>query len=112
MSLVFISLAVLTVLQVIVCGFTLPLIFSLSGRILFLMRLLGSVIPIKVSLILEGCHLFFVFLPILMNAGSDDWVNVLLTLLLCAGCSLLYIIDNAMFLYVVEDDDDDKEDSL
>lgn len=110
MNLVFISLIGLTVVQVVVCGFTLPFIFSLVARVLFLLRLLGSVIPIKASLVLEGCHLFFVILPIIMNAGSDDWIGVLLTLLFCAGAALLYIIDNAMYLYVVEDDDDEKED--
>lgn len=110
MSLVFISLIGVTVLQVVVCGFTFQLIFSLVARVLFLMRMLGSVIPIKVSLALEGVDLFFVILPVIMNAGTDDWVGLLLTLLFCAGAALLYIIDNAMFLYVVEDDDEDKGD--
>lgn len=108
MNLVFISVIAVSVLQTIVCGFSLPLIFSYAARIVFLTRIVGSVVPIKVSLALEACHLFFPVLGFIMQAGTNDWVGFLLNVLFCGIASLLYIIDNANYLYIVEDDEDEE----
>lgn len=108
MNLVFISLMLLTVIQQVVCGFSWPLLFSYIGRVLFLMRLIGSVIPIKVSLVFEGIHLFIVLLIIVMTGTSDDWVVTGLTVLFCALSALLQVIDNAFYLYVVEDEKEEE----
>lgn len=106
MNLVFISIILLMIGQPIVTGFSFGFIFAAIGRIVFLSRLFGSVVPIKVSLVLEGCCVFFPVLSVIMNGGTDDWPKFLLTIALCGLASLLYIIDNANYLYVVEDDEE------
>ena len=73
------------------------------------MRLVGAVIPIKVSFALEVTNLFFVALGIVFAGEAGvDWPNVGLTVVFCGLASLLYWIDNAFYLYVVEDDNEEE----
>ena len=109
MNLVFISAIVLSILQPIICGFSLPMLLSFIGRIVFLARIIGSVVPIKVCMIFEAAHLFFPVLGFIMNGGVKDWVSFLINIVICGVVCLIYIVDNATYLYVVEDDDKDDE---
>lgn len=109
MNLVFISVIVLSVLQWFVCGFSWALLLSYIGRLIFLSRLIGAVVPVKVSMGMEVAHLFFVFIGIIFSKGGNDWINIGLTVLFSALCCLLYFIDNAYYVYVVEDDDNEEE---
>lgn len=109
MNLVFISVILLTILQPIICGASLPMLLSFIGRIIFLARIIGSVVPIRVCMIFEAAHLFFPVLGLIMNGGVKDWVGFLLNIAICGVVCLIYIIDNANYLYVFEDDDGDDE---
>lgn len=108
MNLVFISVIAVTGLEIAFCGFSFMFIFSLIARIIFLTRIIGCVVPVKVSMALEACHLAIPVLGVIMNAGSDDWVKFGLTVLFCGLACLLYFIDDTGYLYVVVDEDDDS----
>lgn len=108
MNLVFISIILVAVIQVFVCHMSFALLFGLIGRFLFLLRLLGTVIPVKVSMIFEGCDLFIVFIVLIFSKHGVDWTNIGLTALFSAITILLYFIDNKFYLYVVEDDNNEE----
>lgn len=110
MNWVFISVILLTFGQTFVCGFSLTMLISYIGRIVFLLRCIGSVVPYKVSLGFEAANLFFVLLGIIFSKSGVDWVGTSLTFLFCAVICLLYAIDDRFYLYVVVDDEDNKED--
>lgn len=105
MGWVLISLLGLTVLQTAVCGFTFPLLFSYIGRVIFLLRMIGTVVPHKVSLVLEAVHLFLVFVGVIFTKSGVDWLGVLLTLLFCGAVCLVYFIDDKFYLYVEEEEE-------
>lgn len=107
MNWVFISIMGLTVLQTITCGFSFPLLVSILGRFVFLLRLVGAVVPVKVSLGFEAARFFFTCLAIIFSKNGVDWVNVVLSILFTAVVCGLYIIDERFYLYVVDDDVED-----
>lgn len=109
MNSVFISIIILTVLQRVICGFSWLMFFSYLGRVIFLTRIIGAVVNYKVSLVLEGIHLGFIALGIIMSGFPSNWVQVLLDVVCCLVVALLIVIDNAYYLYVVEDDESDSE---
>ncbi len=105
MNLVFISIIVLTVLQRVICGFSWLMFFSYIGRVIFLTRIIGAVVNYKVSLVFEGIHLAFILLSVVMSGIPQDWVPMLIDVGMCLAVAALIFIDNAFYLYVVEDDD-------
>ena len=109
MNWVFISIIIFTIIQTGVSGFGFCLLISYIGRVLFLFRLIGTVIPYKVSLGFEAAHLFFVAIGVIFSKGGVDWLSVLLSLLFCGIIAALYWIDDKFYLYVVVDDDDNEE---
>lgn len=109
MNWVFTSLLLVTVGQTVVCGFSLPLLISYLGRLVFLLRCFGSIVPYKVSAGFEAAHLFFMFLGVVFSKSSVDWLNVIFTLLFCAIVCALYVVDDQFYLYIVGDDEDNKE---
>lgn len=90
-----------------IVGYT--MLISYIGRLIFLLRRIGSVVPYKVSVGFEAAHLFFTFLGIIFTKSGVDWVNVLFTLLFCAIVCMIYVIDDRFYLYVVVDDTDEEE---
>lgn len=111
MNWVFASLLLITAGQTAVCGFGFTMLISYIGRLIFLLRRIGSVVPYKVSVGFEAAHLFFTFLGIIFTKSSIDWVNVVFTLLFCSIVCLIYVVDDRFYLYVVVDDDEEDEKS-
>lgn len=109
MNWVFASIIALTIGQVASCGFSFAALLSIIGRLVFFLRMVGSVVPGKVSMGFEAANLFFVFLGIVFSKHGVDWVGVLLSLLFCGLVCLLYVIDDRFYLYVVADDDREEE---
>ena len=110
MNLVFASVLIIAVLQTALAGFHLPLLISYIGRMMFLCRMLGTVINVKYCYWMELAHLFFLFIGLVFNGSNTDWRSLLLNIAGCALTALLYFIDDKNYLYVVEDDveEDDK----
>jgi hypothetical protein len=109
MNWVFVSILALSIGQTAVCGFGWTLLISYIGRLLFLLRAFGTVVPYKVSLGFEAAHLFFVALGIIFTKGSVDWWGALLSTLFGIATCLLYLIDDRFYLYVVADDQEEEE---
>lgn len=109
MNWVFISLILATIGQTAVCGFGFTMFISYLGRLLFLLRCVGSVIPFRVSIGFEAAHLFFLALSLVFSKVQINWPNVLFTVLFTLLACLLYVIDDQFYLYVVADDPDKKE---
>jgi len=109
MNWVFASIIALTVGQTAICGFSFALFLSYVGRIIFLLRRLGTVAPYKVSVGFEAADLFFVMLGLIFTKAQRDWVSTIFMLLFCAGVCLLYVIDDRFYLYVVSEDEDEEE---
>ena len=112
MSWVFISVLMISVGQTVVCGFGFPLLISYIGRLIFMLRCVGSVIPYTVSMGFEAAHLFFTFLGLIFSKNGVVWVNVLFSLLFCAVVCSIYFIDDRFYLYVVVDDTDEDEEDV
>lgn len=108
MNLVFISIIGASVLQVAILGFSFGLLFSIVGRILFLLRLLGSVVPVKLSMGLEVANLFIMCVVAIFQKSGHDWLGMLGNIVFCGIVILLYFIDNLFYLYVVEDDKEEE----
>ena len=109
MNLVFISIIVATILQRFIRGFSWLMILSYIGRAIFLTRAIGAVVNYKVSLAFEGVHLAFLALDFIMNGIPTNWPLVLFDALMCVLVAFLIFIDNAFYLYIVEDDDETGE---
>lgn len=107
MNWVFISIIAVTVGQWATCGFSFALLLSIIGRLIFLARLVGSVVPIKTVTAFEAADLFFVLLGLIFTKAPINWVETILTIGFCAITWLLYIIDDRFYLYVVEDDEEE-----
>lgn len=109
MNLVFSALLLLTGAHIWALGWSLGTLLSIIGRGVFLLRLLGSVPSIKISIGFEAGNLFLVGLSVIFTAGSVSLVSSLLTLASCALATLLYLIDEALYLYVVRDEDAEED---
>lgn len=109
MNWVFISLLLCAAGQFALCGFSFAFIFSCVGRLLFLLRAGGMVVPFKVSLGLEAAHVFFLLVGVVFATTGVDWGNLLLNVLFCGITSLLYLIDNHFYLYVVVDVEEESQ---
>lgn len=109
MNLVFGSVILVLVLQIAFAGFHLPLLLSLIGRVMFLLRMLGTVIPVKYCYYMEVGHLFFLFLNMVFKGAETDWLSLGLNIVGCALTALLYYIDDRHYLYIIEDDVEEDE---
>jgi hypothetical protein len=91
-------------MQGVLCGFSFALLCACLGRLVFLFRLFGTVIPSKVSIGFEAACLFFVLLGVVFTKSAVAWGNVVGMLVFGAMICLLYFIDDRFYLYVVTDD--------
>lgn len=106
MNWVFTSIIINTVLQVSITHFRWTMLFSIVGRVLFLLRLVGCIIPSKVSMGFEIAHGFFIVLGIIFSKSELEWGSILLTALFCAITCLLYFIDDTFYLYITRDEEE------
>lgn len=104
MNWVSISLIVLSILQVIICGFSFPLLLCFIGRVIFLLRIVGITISVKVPIGLEIAALAIIAVGIVFDPSTVNWLNVLLMVIFSGVAMLLEIIDDKLYLYITEDD--------
>lgn len=107
MSVFILLILIATVLQLIVCKFSLWWIICLITRFLFCLRIIGATFNVKKLCITEGvaigCMLVF---HMVFSKGSIPWLNILLFLIFCVFSCLMMLLDDILYVYVVEDDDD------
>lgn len=109
MSVIFIfgTIAVLTLIEMFVCHFTLWWVIAVIARLLFSLRLVGAVFKVKSLAITEGIA-FGCMLVWNMLFAKDDmpWIRILLFLgfgLLCVG---IMFIDDMTQVYVSIDEEE------
>jgi hypothetical protein len=84
-------------------GFGFSIFIALIARILFMLRVVGKSIDIKVLIGFEIASLACILIIMVMAASLQK----LTFLLACMGfslvCSVIYIIDQKFYVYVTED---------
>lgn len=109
MSWVFISVLLLTVLQFILCHglrwLFISVILTLIARIMFMGRAIGAIVKVKNICILEGFSVGILVLINILSKHQTDWLKLLLFIIFTGLCCLIMFIDDALFLYVTEDEE-------
>ena len=108
MNLIIILLTLLTIVQLIVCHFSLWWIIVLICRCLFAMRIVGATFKVKKLVIGEGVAFASMLVwNMLFAKGHLPWARIGLFLLFTAISAVLMFIDDIFYVYVIEDDDDE-----
>lgn len=97
-------LGVAQILEFFVCGVSLMTLFSILPRVLFCMRMAGTVVSMKTLATLEGVGLgvWIVWRGFIVRSLT---IPKLIVFTLCVAVSIIiYAYDTASFVYVVEDD--------
>jgi hypothetical protein len=103
MSWVLISIVVTTVLQWVLCGGSLAVLVVTIGRVIFITRVLGAMVNIKVSIGFEIAGAFLLVVWIIFTKSTVVWFDILFFVLLCGVSIFLQRLDDKLYLYVVED---------
>ena len=107
MNIFIILIAVLTIIQLLACHFSLWWILAVLARVLFSLRVVGATFKVKKLAILEGvswaCMLVF---NMVFSKDNLPWVRLLVFALMSALCVFLMFLDDILYVYVTEDDDD------
>lgn len=104
---IIITLTILTVGQLIVCGFSLWWLLAFIARLLFSMRAIGAIVKAKYTFILEGVAVVIMLLWKAMY-HSKGWgiKEILVTIVAAVICCVIVAVDNILYVYVVEDEED------
>ncbi len=106
MNAIIILLIIDTIVQFVVCHFSLFWIIALVGRFLFSLRIVGATFKVHKLCIVEGVSLVSVLLwHMIVHKGAIPWVNILLYALFSFIACALMFIDNAFYVYYTDDDD-------
>lgn len=108
MNVITVLLILDTILQVVVCHFSLWWLIVLIARIFFAARLIGAVIKTRKICVAEavafGCMLIWHFI---FSKGSLPWKRILLFGLFSLFAALLMFLDDLLYVYVIVDDEGD-----
>lgn len=107
MSAIIVLLILDTVLQLIICKFSLWWLVCVICRLLFCCRIIGATFPVKKLAITEavvfGCMLLF---NMLFSGDGMPWLRVFLYLLFSAFAVVLEFLDDILYVYVIEDEEE------
>ncbi len=107
MKLIIATIMTVTGLQLLVCHFSLWWLLSLVARVLFTLRRIGAVIPIRRLIITEcvGLALMFLFY-VLFRKGDLPVMRMLLNTLFCVISFGIMIYDDVTYVYDTVDVED------
>lgn len=108
MNLILFFIMLSTVLQVVLCKFSLWWFISLIVRILFMLRMIGITLKVKGLAIGEGVSvmLLIVFYMLFHGDNPINWGRLLLNIIFTGLCVLLMYLDDLLYVYTTEDADD------
>ena len=107
-----ISILIITLFQTIVCGLNLSWIFTITARLIFLIRYFGGGNKTSVCLKLEAFSAGMLLLFKVVGAIRLSWIKVLMFVLFSVISCIVMFIDDSLYVYVTEDleeDDDSNE---
>lgn len=96
-----------TILQLVVCHFSLWWILAVITRVMFLARIVGVTVDVKKLAIAEGA--FFgirVVYNLVMHGDAMPWLSLGFNLLFILIIIGLEFLDTVLYVYLIEDDDD------
>ena len=100
-----IIVTVLTVIQIITCGFSFWLFLSLIGRLMFMARAIGIILKSKHSAIMEGVGVGTLMLwESLFSKDHMNWKAIIIYLVIGALIAGIEVLDDILFIYTTEDD--------
>ncbi len=107
MNIIIFFILVFTVIQLIVCHFSLWWLIGLVCRILFSARIIGATFKQQPLTIAEGIGIAAMFLfHIMFKGDAIPWGRDLLFVLFSLLCIGLEYLDSLLYVYTVEDEDD------
>lgn len=97
----------ISVIQLISCHISLWWAIAVIARLLFSLRIIGATFKVKKLCVVEGIAFacMFVF-HMVFSKGSIPWLRLLLFLVMSAASCACMLLDDLLYVYVVEDDDD------
>ena len=108
MNAIIILILVVTVLQLVVCKFSLWWLIAFICRMLFTLRIVGATFKVKTLAIGEAIAFASMLLwNMLFHKGNVPWGHLGLFALLSGLVCFLMFIDELFYVYIIEDDDDD-----
>lgn len=108
MSVIIALVIIATVLQVIVCHFSLWWIIALICRIAFSMRVIGALFKLKSLIIGEGVAAALMFIyNMVMHKGEMPWARMGIYMLITLIVIGLEALDTVMYVYDIEDYEED-----
>ena len=107
MNAIIVLLILDTILQLVVCHFSLWWIIVLIARGFFCFRLIGAVFKTKNICIAEGCAIGFMLLwHFIFSKGNIPWARIGLFTLFCLFSALLMFLDDLLYVYVIDDEEE------
>lgn len=108
MNAIIVLLLIDTVVQLLVCHFTLWWVIALICRLLFCCRIIGATFKVKRLAIGEGvaCGSMLLFNMLFSGDNGMPWVRLLLFILFSVISVALMYLDDILYVYIIEDVDD------
>lgn len=104
---ILITIATVTVSQLLLCGFSFWWLLAFIARTMFSMRAIGALIKIEYTYILEGIAIAIMLLwKAMYHSKGWDIKEIIITLAAAVICCTIVTIDNILYVYVVEDEED------
>lgn len=107
MNVFIILILIATILELLICKFSLWWIIAVIARLLFCLRVVGATFNVKKLCVTEGvavgCMLIF---NMLFHKGAIPWLRVFAFLLFAVFNCVMMFLDDILYVYVIEDDED------
>ena len=107
MNVIIFSILVVTVLQLIICHFSLWWLIVLICRLLFMCRIIGATFKVKNLAIGEGVAIAAMLIFDMLFAKGMPWLRILFFILFSLISVGLMFLDDILYVYTIEDVDDD-----
>lgn len=107
MNTIIVLLIFTTLAQLAVCRISLWWFIALICRLLFCCRIIGATFKVRKLAIGEGvAFIAMVLWNMLFSRGGFPWLKILLFLLFSLVSVGLMLLDDILYVYVIEDDDE------
>lgn len=107
MNVIIFSILVVTVLQLIICHFSLWWLIVLICRLLFMCRIIGATFKVKNLAIGEGVAIAAMLIFDMLFSKGMPWLRILFFILFSLISVGLMFLDDILYVYTIEDVDED-----
>ena len=100
-------IASIQIAQCAVCGISIITLYHLIPRIMFAMRLTGTVVKANTLAVLEAVGLGVWIVWRLFIRQNITLIGFLVFVVCVVVCCIIYFVDTESYVYIVEDDDEE-----